>query len=125
MNIRRSGINTQELREGAGKLGVFTWQQATVVRVSVQADAIEVTTRIIQQATRTWADRNRSHGDERHTRQLDETTPEQERGENQREAPWGNIGSMGIRVDSEWWWVSEGAEATARLRDWMTVLENT
>ena len=123
--ISRSGIHTQELREGAGKLGVFTWQQATVVRVSVQADAIEATTRIIQQATRAWADRNRPHGDERHTRQLGETPPEQERGKNRREAPWGNIGSMGIRVDSEWWWVSEGTEATARLRDWITVLENT
>ena len=41
------------------------------------------------------------------------------------EAPWGIIGSMGTRVDSEWWWVSEGMEAVERLRDWMTVLENT
>ena len=98
---------------------------ATVVRVSVQADVIETTTRIIQQETRSWSDRNRPHGDEIHTGQLGETPQDQERGENQRETPWGNIGSMGIRVDSEWWWVSEGTEAAEHLRNWMTVLENT
>ncbi len=34
----------------------------------------------------------------------------------------GNIGSMGIRVDSEWWWVSEDTGAEKCLRQWMTVI---
>ena len=43
----------------------------------------------------------------------------------QEEAPWGNVGSMGIRVDSEWWWVSEDTGAAECLREWITIIQST
>ena len=32
---------------------------------------------------------------------------------------------MGIRVDSEWWWVSEDTGAEECLRQWMMVIQDT
>ena len=71
--ISRSNMNTQELRGGTDKLGIFTLHQATVVRVIVQADA---------------TDRHRPDSDERHTGQIEKDPQEQERGENQMGVSW-------------------------------------
>ena len=59
-----------------GRVGKETDQKELMWEV--QVDAIEATTRVIQQTTRAWTDRNRQNGDERHTGQLDEA-PESRR----------------------------------------------
>ena len=123
--VSRSEIDTQQFRGGADKIGVVTWQQATVLRVRVQTDAIETTAKVIQQATRAWIGRRRPDDDGRQIEENGNAPQEHESGEDQGEAPWGNIGSMGIRVDSEWWWVSEDTGAEECLREWMTVIRDT
>ncbi len=100
--MSRSKIDTQQFRGGADDIGVVTWQQAKVLRVRVQADAIEATTKVIQQTTRTWISRRRPDDNGRQKEQSGNALQQHESGEDQGETPWGNIGSMGIRVDSEW-----------------------
>ncbi len=123
--VSRSEIDTQQFRGGADKIGVVTWQQATILRVRVQADAIEATAKVIQQVTRTWIGRRRPDDDGRQIEQNGNAPQEHEYGEDRGEAHWGNIGSMGIRVDSEWWWVSEDTGTEECLQEWMTIIRDT
>jgi hypothetical protein len=118
--VSRSKIDTQQFRGGqaGGK-------QAKVLRVRIQVDAIEATAKVIQQATRTWISRRRPDDDGRQMEQNGNALQQHESGEDQGETSWGNIVSMGIRVDSEWWWVSEDTGAEECLRQWMTVIRDT
>jgi hypothetical protein len=104
---------------------VVIWQQDTELRVRVQTDTIEDTAKVIQQVTRTWIGRKRTDDDGRQIEQNGNAPQEHESDEDQGGTPWGNIGSMGIRVNSEWWWVSEDTGAEECLRQWMTVIRDT
>jgi len=123
--VSRSEINTQDFVGGTGKISAVTWRRATLLRVGVQADAIETTAKVIQQATQTWVSSRRPEGDGGLMEPNETASPKREGCQKQEEAPWGNVGSMGIRIDSEWWWVSEGMGAAECLREWIEVVQST
>ena len=91
------GVNSWSTTKDQCKFTGWVGKQTDQKEVGI-TDGIETTDKVIQQTTRAWTDRN---------------------DENQMPgAPWGNIGSMGIRVDSEWWcprWVSEDTEVVENL----------
>jgi hypothetical protein len=92
--------------------------------VCVQSDAIETTTKTVQKQHLTGPLKNCPMVTESLLSRLVQHLKGRWEERSHLE-PWGTSGSTGVRVDSDWWWISEGPEADERLQEWLTVIRDT